>query len=101
MLRKDIGANALIVGPRSRLGMRGCVAAEVNVLVPPGAWPGRPLVRCRYGGATVPAQVRAEGEKLRIDFEEGCFPSAPGQVVALYDEDGVVLAGAVAEEIFA
>ena len=101
VLRKDIGTNALIVGPRSCLGMRGCIAGEVNVLVAPGAWPGHPLVRCRYGGAAVPARVRAEGEKLRIDFEEGCFTSAPGQVVTLYDEDGVVLAGGVVEEIFA
>lgn len=101
VLRKDSAANALIVGPRSSLGMRGCVAREVNELVPPECWPERPLVRCRYGGGLVPARVRVEAGALHIRFAESCFPSAPGQVVALYDEEGVVLAGAVVEEILA
>lgn len=99
VLRKDAAANALVVGPRCLLGMRGCVAGEVNMAVPPRFWPERPLVRCRYGGGLVPAEVRQEGGKLHIGFVEACFPTAPGQVVALYDEDGVVLAGAVVEEV--
>ena len=103
VLRKDTSANALVVGPRSLLGMRGCVAGRVNVMAEPGFWPERPLVRCRYGGSPVPAEVRLEesssGKKLRVRFSETCFPTAPGQVVTLYDEDGAVLAGAVVEEV--
>ncbi|MBD5417145.1 MAG: tRNA 2-thiouridine(34) synthase MnmA [Desulfovibrio sp.] len=103
VLRKDTAENALVVGPRSRLGMRGCVAGGVNLLAEPGFWPGRPLVRCRYGGGVVPAEVRLEegsnGKKLHVRFNETCFPTAPGQVLTLYDEDGAVLAGALAEEV--
>lgn len=99
VLRKDMAANALVVGPRSLLGMRGCVAREVNVAVPPRFWPERPAVRCRYGGGLSPADARLEGEVLRIRFAETCFPSAPGQVVTLYDEDGVVLAAGIVEEL--
>lgn len=99
VLRKDVAANALVVGPRSLLGMRGCVAREVNVAVPPPFWPERPAARCRYGGGLSPADARLEGGELRIRFAEACFPSAPGQVVTLYDEDGVVLAAGIVEEL--
>ena len=99
VLRKDVAANALVVGPRSLLGMRGCVAREVNVAVPPAFWPERPVVRCRYGGGLSPAEARLEDGELRIRFAEPCFPSAPGQVVTLYDEDGVVLAAGIVEEL--
>lgn len=99
VLRKDVAANALVVGPRSLLGMRGCVARELNVAVPPRFWPERPAVRCRYGGGLSPAEARLEGQTLRLRFTEACFPSAPGQVVTLYDEDGVVLAAGIVEEV--
>ena len=103
VLAKDTAANALVVGPRALLGMRGCVAGGVNMLAVPGTWPERPRVRCRYGGGLAPADVRLEaaenGEKLHIRFSESCFPTAPGQVVALYDEAGTVLAGAIVEQV--
>lgn len=101
VLRKDVAANALVVGPRRLLGMRGLVAAEVNVGVEPRYWPGRPLVRCRYGGGLSAADVQLEGNRLSISFAEACFPTAAGQVATLYDEDGVVLAGALVEEVLA
>ncbi|MDE7370778.1 MAG: tRNA 2-thiouridine(34) synthase MnmA [Desulfovibrio sp.] len=103
VLRKDTAANALVVGPRSLLGMRGCVAGGVNLMAEPHFCPERPLVRCRYGGGVVPAEVRLEegpnGKKLHVRFSETCFPTAPGQVLTLYDEDGAVLAGAIVEEV--
>lgn len=99
VLRKDVAANALVVGPRSLLGMRGCLAREVTVAVPPRFWPERPAARCRYGGGLSPADARLDGETLHIRFAEACFPSAPGQVVTLYDEDGVVLAAGIVEEL--
>ncbi|MDE7240375.1 tRNA methyl transferase PRC-barrel domain-containing protein [Desulfovibrio sp.] len=101
VLRKDVAANTLVVGPRRLLGMRGCVAGDVNVAVDPRFWPRRPLVRCRYGGGLAAATVRLEGARLCISFAEACFPTAAGQVATLYDEDGVVLAGAIVEEALA
>lgn len=99
VLCKDVAANALLVGPRRLLGMRGCVARMENLAVNPRFWPARPLVRCRYGGAPAPATVRLEGEKLEIMFDEVSFPTAPGQVAILCDQDGVVLAGGIVEEL--
>lgn len=103
VLRKDVGQNALVLGPRSRLGMRGCVAGMANITVPPQLWPKRLLARLRHGGALSPADVRVEngpeGTRLHIRFSARVFPTAPGQAVAIYDEDGIVLAGGVVEEI--
>ena len=99
VLRKDVAENTLVVGPRSLLGMRGCVAGGVNMSVSPHFWPERPLVRCRYGGGLKAAEVRVDGDRLHVSFAEACFPTAPGQVLTLYDEDGVVLAGAIAEKV--
>ena len=101
VLHKDVAANALVVGPRRLLGMRGMVAGEANVAVDPRFWPERPLVRCRYGGGLSSAEVRLEENRLFLSFAESCFPTAAGQVVTLYDEEGVVLAGSIVEEVFA
>ena len=101
VLHKDVTVNALVVGPRRLLGMRGLVAGGVNVAAEPRFWPERPLVRCRYGGAVIPADVRLEGNRLSLSFAEACFPTAAGQVATLYDEVGVVLAGAIVEEVLA
>lgn len=103
VLNKDVSRNALVVGPRSRLGMSGCVAGNVNLFAPPELWPKRILARCRYGGSLAPANVRLENhheeQKLHLQFSESIFPTAPGQVVAIYDEDGIIIAGGIVEEI--
>ncbi|MBD5557386.1 MAG: tRNA 2-thiouridine(34) synthase MnmA [Desulfovibrio sp.] len=101
VLHKDVAANALVVGPRRLLGMRALLAGEVNVAVDPRFWPERPLVRCRYGGGLSAASAQLEGNRLSLSFAEACFPTAAGQVATLYDEEGVVLAGAVVEEVLA
>ncbi|MGE9984449.1 tRNA 2-thiouridine(34) synthase MnmA [Desulfovibrio sp. SGI.169] len=99
VLRKDRAANALIVGPRALLGMTACVAGEANILVPPRHWPERLWARLRHRQRAVPARARLEGGRLRIVLDEPQFPSAPGQVAALYDADDNVLAGGIVERL--
>ena len=99
MLRKDRAGNALIVGPRALLGMRACLTGPANILVPPEYWPEEVLTRLRHRQRAVPAQAVLDGERLRITLEAPQFPSAPGQVAALYDAGGRVLAGGVVKEI--
>lgn len=99
VLRKDRAANTLIVGPRALLGMTACVAGAVNILVPPENWPERVLARLRHRQRAVPARARLEGGRLRIVLDEPQFPGAPGQVAALYDADGIVLAGGIVERL--
>lgn len=99
VLRKDRTNNALIVGPRALLGMRACLTGPANILVPPEHWPEDVLARLRHRQRAVPAHAALVGDRLRITLEAPQLPSAPGQVAALYDAAGRVLAGGVVEEI--
>ena len=96
VLRKDRAANALVVGPRHLLGMRWCRTARANLLLPPEFWPEAVLVRLRYRQRPASAQVRVAADGgLHISLAEPLFPSAPGQVAAVYDPAGRVLAAGV------
>ena len=100
VLRKDRVANALIVGPRSLLGMAACVTGPANILVPPEDWPEQVWARLRHRQRAAPARARLDArDRLHITLAAPQFPSAPGQVAALYDADGRVLAGGVVERL--
>jgi tRNA-specific 2-thiouridylase len=95
VLTKDAARNALVVGPKAELGSRSLTAGRVNVLVPPELWPDDLLVKTRYRTPPRRASVRLEGGELRVEFAEVVGPPTPGQVAAVYDTGGVVLAGGV------
>lgn len=95
VLDKDVGANTLIVAPRQDLLVSGFEAGEANVLVDPALWPERLLVQTRYREGAKPARAERAQGTLRVVFDERQVRPAPGQVAALYDEAGAVLAGAV------
>ncbi|MDD4701206.1 MAG: tRNA-specific 2-thiouridylase [Desulfovibrio sp.] len=98
VLAKDSSANALIVGPRALLGVSRCVTGLANVFLPQHFWPEETLVRLRHRQKPAPAKVwlNAQGF-LEIEFAASQFPSAPGQVAAVYDVSGRVLAAGVVE----
>ncbi|MBU1001434.1 MAG: tRNA 2-thiouridine(34) synthase MnmA [Proteobacteria bacterium] len=95
VLGKDTAANALIVGPREGILTNGCVARDVNLLVPPALWPEEILAQTRYRQRAEPAHVHLEGDRLHLDFSTPQTLPAPGQVAACYAPDGTVLAGGV------
>ena len=101
---KDVRANRLLAGSASALRQRRCMAGDVNFLVEPECWPERRFVRIRYRERIAPACVRVVagscGPVLEITFDEPKSPGAPGQIAAVYDEDGVVLAGGVIRASF-
>lgn len=96
VLRKQGEDNTLVVGGRARLGMHGCLTGPANLLCPPEQWPDTLLARLRHRQRPTPARVEITDGGLRITLAEPQFPSAPGQVAAIYDEQGRVLAGALA-----
>lgn len=98
VLRKDVGRNALVVGPKAALTVSGCVAREVNRLVDRELWPEVVFVKTRYRQEASPARARAVESGLAFDFLEPHERPAPGQVAAAYDEAGVLLAGGVIVE---
>lgn len=96
VLAKDSVANALVVGPRALLGIRRCATAPANLMLPVACWPPDIRVRLRYRQRPVPARVTlAPDGGLRIALAEPLFPTAPGQVAAVYDGQGRVLAAGV------
>ncbi len=100
VLRKDRDANALIVGSRALLGMTACVTGPANILVPPEDWPEQIRARLRHRQRATPARARLDARgRLHITLTAPQFPSAPGQLAALYDVDGRVLAGGIVERL--
>lgn len=99
VLDKDVAANTLVVAPRAALLAPGFQAGEVNLLVDPALWPEAVLAQTRYREQAKPARaeysLEGGGGVLRVAFDQPQVRPAPGQVAALYDADGVVLAGAV------
>jgi tRNA-specific 2-thiouridylase len=104
VLDKDAAANTLVVGPRPHLASTGCVAEQVNLLVPPDRWPDVVLVQTRYRQTAGPAAATftsgepGDGGRLRLDFAAPRTRPAPGQVAAVYDGAGRVLAGGIITE---
>ena len=106
VLRKEPEANRLVVGPKAMLSVAGCTASGANLLVEPEAWPqgedGPVLVQTRYRQRPVPAHVAVTGQadtlSLHIRFIDPADRPAPGQVAALYDQDGRVLAGGIIDD---
>ena len=89
-LRSDVGANALVVGPRRALGAtrveaRGRLYLDVEDVE----------VKLRYRSAPVAARVSASAAGFSLELREPVEAIAPGQVAVLYDDDAVVGAGVV------
>lgn len=100
VIGKDRPRNALLLGTAAELPVSGCVAADLNLPVPPELWPNDVRVRTRYRQAAVPADVRVQGAdpssaRMLIRFHEPQLPSAPGQIAAVFDAEGCLLAGGV------
>lgn len=99
VLAKDAGRNALIVGAAPQARCAGVRASRLNLLVPPQEWPEHTLAKCRSRQDPAPARAVIDAETLTIDFTAPCALPAPGQIAALYDEDGRVLAGGVIDAV--
>lgn len=94
---KDSTRNALLVGPHETLLSRRCTAGRLNILVPQELWPARLLVRTRYRQQAAPAEVTLENQRLHIRFHEAQVRPAPGQLAVVFDDEGHILAGGLAE----
>lgn len=97
VLKRDVERNTLIVGPKHLLPVETCSARNVNLMVPAALWPEQLFVRVRYHQSPVPATVilDVQNDRMEIRFLTPQQPPAPGQIAAVYDSEGFVLAGAV------
>ena len=95
VLRRHAASNTLFVGPKGMLRENSCTASQLNIMVEPRLWPEQVFARTRYRQRPVPAEVRIEGDAMNITFRTPQAPHAPGQVAAVYDGEGFVLAGGI------
>ncbi|MBI5519453.1 MAG: tRNA 2-thiouridine(34) synthase MnmA [Desulfovibrio sp.] len=95
VLDKDVAQNTLVVAPKEALLVEEFRAGEVNLLVDRELWPEDVLVQTRYRESARPARVELSAGGMAVRFAEPHVRPAPGQVAAVYDAGGAVLAGAV------
>ena len=92
---RDARTNTLIVGPKAETLTRTCRTAVPNLLEDPQVWPSSLLVQTIYRQRPVPAHVELHDQGMHIVFAEPHALPAPGQIAAVYAENGRLLAGAV------
>ena len=99
VIRKDMTANTVTVGPESSLYAGGLTAARMNWLsIPEPREPIRVTAGCRYRQKPQPATAEALPEGgLRLRFDAPQRAITPGQTVVLYDGD-LVLGGGIIQE---
>ncbi len=95
VLKRQRESNTLVVGPKDMLPVSSCSAGELNLMVPRELWPRELFVRVRYHQAPVPAEVSISEGRMNIAFLSPQQPPAPGQIAAVYDGRGFVLAGGI------
>lgn len=96
VVAKDAAANALVVGPRSELGVREVRACDVNLIsVAELGEPMRVTAKTHYRQKAQPAQAVVEDGVLKVLFDEPVARPAAGQSLVLYDGDAVVGGGTI------
>lgn len=95
VLEKNTAENALVLGAAGEARVSGCRAGELNLFVPPSLWPENLFVRTRYKQNAAQADAAIEKDTMRVAFHAPQIRPAPGQVAAVYDQDGFLLAGGV------
>ncbi|WP_459938933.1 tRNA 2-thiouridine(34) synthase MnmA [Desulfonatronum parangueonense] len=107
VLRKDMAANRLVVGKRTRLLSDACRLESVNVLVPLTQWSGKVLLQTRYRQRPDPVSLASTSapandpesssmpDALALSYSEPREPAVPGQIGVIYSTQGQVLAGGV------
>jgi len=89
--RIDPETNTIVVGREDELAAYGLEGEELNLIRP---LPSRVLAMPRYRTRLAPAQARVEDGRLQLRFDEPQRAITPGQLVALYAEDGEEVIGA-------
>ncbi len=101
VIEKNTLTNTLIVGTEKELFVTTCTASHVNFLVKADLWPKKLFVRTRYRQKKIPADIQLTKTKtltkMIINFHEPQHTAAPGQLAAIFDESGYVLAGGIIE----
>ena len=94
----DAKENRVVLGPRSALQCNEVHAVNLNLMVDKESPVlGGPLsAQIRLGHKGAPARIaHLDGESITVRFDEPQFASTPGQILVLYDNDGVVASAVI------
>jgi tRNA-uridine 2-sulfurtransferase len=98
VIRLDVAANRLVIGPQSQLYKERLIAYNLNWIA--GSPPDSNFevkAKVRYRGAEARAVIRVEGDKAEVRFREPPKAVAPGQSVVFYQGE-IVLGGGIIGE---
>lgn len=99
VVAKDAARNALVVGPRSVLGVREVRARDVNLIsVARLDAPMRVTAKTHYRQRAQAGEAVVEDGELVVRFDEPVARPAAGQSLVLYDGDVVVGGGTIEVE---
>ncbi len=99
VVAKDADRNALVVGPRSVLGVREVRARDVNLIsVAQLDEPMRVTAKTHYRQRAQAGEAVMEDGELVVRFDEPVVRPAAGQSLVLYDGDTVVGGGTIEAE---
>jgi tRNA-specific 2-thiouridylase len=100
VLRLEVEANRVVVGPGAGLFSDSLVASELHLQSEElRSGPFRAMSKIRQNHRPVPCLASPlSGGSLRVDFDQPQRAVAPGQSLVLYGEDGLVLGGALIEK---
>lgn len=99
VVAKDAARNALVVGPRSVLGVREVRARDVNLIsVAQLDEPVRVTAKTHYRQRAQAGEAVMEEGELVVRFDEPVVRPAAGQSLVLYDGDTVVGGGTIEAE---
>ena len=99
VVAKDAARNALVVGPRSVLGVREVRARDVNLIsVARFDAPMRVTAKTHYRQRAQAGEAAVEDGELVVRFDEPVARPAAGQSLVLYDGDVVVGGGTIEVE---
>lgn len=100
VVRVEPATNRVVVGDKEAIMGRSLIARDFNWLVPKEEIEGLALTaRIRHNSPDRPADVRVEGDQVRVTFHEPQNAIAPGQAVVLYHGDVVVGGGWIQERV--
>jgi tRNA-specific 2-thiouridylase len=97
VIEKRAASNEIVVAEREEALMNHFVVSALNSFVPFKDLAGRDLkIKYRYNSPQVPARVtNRNGDRLEFATSELCFAPAPGQILACFKGDCLVLGGVI------
>lgn len=92
---KNMAENTIFVAVAGDASSAVAEAKNMNFFLKPEYWPQKAFARLRSSQRPAPCRVFIHGDNARIEFDAPRMPGAPGQLAAIYNEDGALLGSGI------